>query len=404
MWRDVLDSPLRILLISRCPAYPLHLGDRLIVYHLARELSGRGYRIDLLAFDDGAAVPDLAATQNFFATQQLFPDPKRGMVDYVRRLIVPAARFPNEAGDSWSPELWRAIRKKVTTEKYDLVHFFGGVQVYEYLRAVDPLPAIITPYESYSLYLRREVELGAGVATRIRHAAARAYESWMFNRYRRVVVLTERDREELREINPYLPVEVIPNGVDLAYFDSSEMVMERKTNTLLFTGNFAYPPNLDAAYFLIEEVLPHVQAQIPDAVLWLVGANPPAELMELADEDVIVTGQVADMRTYLATASVFACPLKVGAGIKNKVLEALAMGCPVIATPLSMDGISVQDGESALIANADANDFADEIVKALRDPALRERLSSNGQRVIAQGYNWAAVADRYETLYSEILN
>ncbi|MBK8020240.1 MAG: glycosyltransferase [Chloroflexi bacterium] len=394
---------LRILLISRCPPLPLYLGDRLIVYHLARELGARGHEIDLLAFDDESAPPDPDAYRHLFGYQNIFPDPPRGMVEYGRRALVASKRFPTAPEEAWSPEMWRAIRKLITRRTYDIAHLFGGVQVYEYRRAVEPLPALITPYESYSLYLKREIATGGGLGVRVRYLAARAYESFMFNPFRRVVVLTDRDREMLLRINPYLSVEVIPNGVDLDVFSPPSSPPPRTPNTLLFTGNFEYEPNLDAAFLLIEEILPLVKARIPDAVLWLQGANPPEELLEMAGEDVVITGKIPDMRVPLSEAAVFACPLRMGAGIKNKVLEAMAMGCPVVATPLSLDGIAARDGESALVAEGQPEVFAAAIVRALSDEALRQRLSEGGRKVIVDGYNWKTVADRYEALYRDVI-
>lgn len=393
---------LRILLISRCPPYPLHLGDRLIVYHLARELSARGHIIDLLAFDDGVAPDEPDAYQRFFRKVTLLPDPERGMVDYLRRLAVPSTRFPREAAGSWSPKMWRAIREHLVSDQYDLAHLFGGIQVYEYANALESLKSIITPYESYSLYLQRQIDSGGGFGTRLRAWAAGRYETWMFVPYRRIIVLTDADREEFHFLNPYLNVEVIPNGVDLAYF-TPQGGEQRQPHTLLFTGNFAYQPNLDAAFYLIEQILPRVQDRLPDARLWLVGANPPPELSELADaDDLIVTGQVVDMRPYLAKAAVFACPLRFGAGIKNKVLEALAMGCPVVGSPVSFDGIGISDGVSAVVAPDDADDFASAVIRALDDANLLTRLSLNGRKLIEGKYNWASVAERYEALYRDL--
>ena len=131
------------------------------------------------------------------------------------------------------------------------------------------------------------------------------------------------------------------------------MTVEREPHTLLFVGNYEYAPNQDAARILVERVLPRVRQALPDARLQLVGANPPGWLQALAADHIEVSGRVPDVAPYLARATVFVCPLRMGAGLKNKVLEALAMGIPVVATPLSVDGIAVRDGESALIAEVD---------------------------------------------------
>ncbi len=396
-------SPLRVLLISRCPPYPLHLGDRLIVYHLARELSERGHTIDLLAFDDGSADDDSDVYGAFFRHITVLPDPERSPVDYVRRLVMPSARFPQAANQAWSPDMWRAIREHVMNDQYDIAHLFGGIQVYEYLHAVKPLPVMITPYESYSLYLRRQVEAGAGWGARAQWFAAREYERWMFAPYPRVIVLTDRDRDELRTLDPMLRLSVIPNGVDLGHFIPPYSDSPREPNTILFTGNFGYPPNLDAALFLANEILPRVQSRIPAARLWLVGANPPPELLALADDTITVSGQVADMRPYFARASVFASALRMGAGIKNKVLEAMAMGCPMVATPLSLDGINAKHGDAVLISAPDAKTIAGAITRVLGDPDLSARLRRNARLLIEREYNWTTIAGRYETLYREVI-
>jgi glycosyltransferase involved in cell wall biosynthesis len=465
---------MNILLISRCPPWPLYLGDRLIVYHLARELAARGHTLDLLAFTNQFEdIADRAHYADYFRHIELFPEPPRSQFSYFWRLLNPRAHFPRTGGQSWSPEMWQAIEQRLAAERYDVAHLFGGVQVYEYAYAVAALPALITPYESYSLYLRRMLSpsppaplprkrgegshserqffipkrsklvsqadtgkpfsstnvekeikdllpmrpplpgklrlhgegMGVRVLSRVRsslnYRAARAYERFMFAPYRRTVVVSEADRDELRAINPALPIDVIPNGVDLGTFtpDNKEV---REPYTLLFTGNYEYAPNVDAALRLAREVLPAVQARIPAARLWLVGNAPPPELQALASEAITVTGRVPDVRPYLARASVFVSALRLGAGIKNKVLEALAMGCPVIATPLSVDGIAARDGQEVVIAELDA--LPEAIIRLLNDAPLWQRLSSNGRTLIETRYSWARVAEMYEKLYQAVSN
>lgn len=395
---------LRILFIARCPPYPLHLGDRLILFHLARELAARGHHLDLLAFADRPedAGTDWSATpaRPFFGHFETIPAPRRGPLSLLRRALLPGARWPSAAAAAWSPAMWRAIAAQVSGRPYDAIHLFGGVQVYEYWRALGGRPALITPYESYSLYLRRALAAARGPAwasIRLRAALARRYESWMFNPYKRVAVVSERDRDELRALNPALPLAVIPNGVDLAAF--SAPAAEREP-ALLFVGNYEYPPNVDAARTLATAILPAVQSRVPAARLWLVGHAPPPALQALAGDAVQVTGRVPDVRPYLARAGVFVSPLRLGAGIKNKVLEALAMGCPVVATPISADGIALTHEHDALIADGPA--LAEAAARVLADPALAQRLAANGRALVERRYTWTHVADQYEELYAQL--
>lgn len=388
---------MRILLISRCTPFPLYLGDRLIVYHLARELAARGHTIDLLAFGDPAQ--DRAPFADHFRHIEIIPEAPRGFMSYAARLVAPKRRFPHAADASWSPAMWEAVRRHVETGGYDLAHLFGGIHVYEYAHAVEPLPALITPYESYALFLGRLLAKSGDIPTWFRLHMAREFERWMFTPYRGTTVVSDRDRDELIRLNPALPVTVIPNGIDLAYF--APQTQPREAATLLFTGNFDYAPNVDAAIRLAVDILPRVRQTIPNAKLWLVGNKPPPEMCALNGDVISVTGRVPDIRPYLSRASAFVSPLRLGAGIKNKVLEALSMGCPVIATPLSVDGIAVRDDHDAVIADKD-NALTAAILRVLGDSALAGRLSANGRTLIESRYSWGEVAHRYEALYREI--
>ncbi len=398
----------RLLLISRCPPTPLHLGDRLILYHLARELNARGYVLDLLAFAnrpedwqaDWADAP-------FFNNMRLFLEPARGTAAILARALLPARRFPTGAAGAWSPQMWQAIGEQLAQQRYDAVHLLGGVQVYEFRRALGTLPAVIVPYESYSLFLRRTRAARQGIARfdpalLLRLALARTYERFMFAPYAHVVVVSPQDREELLALNPALRVAVIPNGIDLATFVPQPV--PREPATLLFVGNYEYAPNVDAAMYLVNIVLPQLLNSLTSVKMQLVGNAPPPALLALAGTrggvQIEVTGRVPDVRPYLARASAFVCPLRMGAGIKNKVLEALAMGCPVVATPLSLDGIAALDGEQVLAASETT--FASRILELLADPALQARLSSGGRRLIETQYSWARAADAYERLYAAL--
>lgn len=387
-----------ILLISRCPPYPLHLGDRLIIWHLARELSQRGYVIDLLALYDRDDDPGhVDRYRAYFRHIELFREPPRASLAYLRRLIDRSARFAHSAERSFCPPLWRAIADRLRRFDYDLVHCFGSVSVYEFYPLFADRPNLITPYESHALYLGSAAAQGQWRA-RLRLPLVRRFEGFMFAHYDRTVVISAADRAQLLDLNPALSIEVIPNGIELERFHPREL--ERDPCTLLFVGNYEYAPNQDAARILVEQVLPRVRRERPDARLQLAGANPPGWLRELDGENIEVSGRVPDVAPCLARATVFVCPLRFGAGLKNKVLEALAMGVPVAATPLSLDGIDVRDGESALVAEVD--EIAAKTIELLGDSALRQRLSQGGLALIQAQYSWEKTASSYEALYEEI--
>jgi glycosyltransferase involved in cell wall biosynthesis len=398
---------MKILLISRCPPYPIHLGDRLIIHHLARQLKQRGHTVDLLAFAN--RIEDFSEEHHYakdYGKITLIPEPSRTPLNYLTRQFFPPKRFPRRAKAAWSPNMWWHIEEYIDAEQYDLIHLFGGIQVYEYFHALRDLPAIITPYESYSLYMRRLYENKRRIDSRLIPTFAywlqvklvRGFERWLYKPYQRVVVVSPQDKAELLSVNPALKVDVIPNGIDLKYFRAKpKKPNKRQPATLLFVGNYEYAPNVDAAMRLATAIFPAVQEHVPDAKLWLVGNAPPPQLTALASDSIDVTGRVPDVRRYLERATVFVSPLRLGAGIKNKVLEALAMGCPVVATPLSVDGIDVRDGHEALITE----DEPATIIRLLNDDNLQRNLSTAGRVLIEERYSWQHVADLYERLYDE---
>lgn len=390
---------MRVLLVSRCPPYPLHLGDRLIVWHLARELHKLGHQLELLAFAQfDSDWDEIDLYHDWFAEVTLLPEPKRTPLHYIQRIAWPPARFPEQAAAAWSPAMWQVLAQRLHDQHYDVVHLFGSVQVYEFAHLLRDQPCLITPYESFALYLERRIAERGALVDRLRRWVAQQIERWMFTPYQRVVVVAEPDQAALKQLNPTLPTTVISNGVDLKTFVPTSAA--RAPATLLFIGNYAYEPNLDAALFLAQDILPQVRQQIPEARLQLVGNGPPPELLALRSEGIEVTGRVPDVQPYLDTCTVFVCPLRWGAGIKNKVLEALAMAAPLVATPLSVDGIAAQHETHALIA--DSQHFASEIIRLLRDASLRETLGHNGRQLIVGQYSWAAVAQQYLALYQAV--
>ncbi|MCS6834790.1 MAG: glycosyltransferase family 4 protein [Anaerolineae bacterium] len=390
---------MRVLLISRCPPYPLHLGDRLIVWHLTEELARRGVQFDLLALAQRSQDhAEANAYRHLFEHVTLFDEAPRPLPTLLRRALWPAARFPQRSEQAWNPALWRTVQQ-FAQRPYDAIHLFGGVQVYECAAALGQraAQAVITPYESYSLYSERVLAQDGGLVAALRLDMARRYESFMFAPYGPVVVLTEADALALRRLNPSLDVRVIPNGIDLAYFQPGSAA--RQPAELLFLGNYEYAPNVDAALFLIEEVLPRVRAAFPQVVLKLVGHAPPPTLLARQSEVVRVLGRVDDVRPHYAQATAFVAPLRLGAGMKNKILEALAMQTPVVTTPIGADGIALQHGEHALIASAES--IAEQVTVLLRDPALGQRLGRAGRALIEARYSWGAVAEAYLKLYTE---
>ncbi len=163
----------------------------------------------------------------------------------------------------------------------------------------------------------------------------------------------------------------------------------------------SWPPNEDAAERFARDLLPGIRSRIPAASFWIVGADPSPRVQGLASiPGVHVTGTVADIRPWIWSAAVYASPLRFGLGIKNKILEAMASGAPIVATSRSLSGTPLIDGQDAMIADDDPK-FTEAVFRLLSDPKLCESLSSEARRKAEAEYSWQSIATEYEGLYRE---
>jgi glycosyltransferase involved in cell wall biosynthesis len=221
-------------------------------------------------------------------------------------------------------------------------------------------------------------------------------EADMVHRAHHSIFVSARDRDSVVG-RADVPTTIVPNGVDLDFWRRSSR--ERGRDTIVFTGAMDYRPNIDAALHLAEDILPLVRRSVPEARLMIVGRDPTPRLRAAGEQPgVEVTGFVDDVRTYLEDATVFAAPLRFGAGIQNKVLEAMAMEVPVVASTLAADGLRTEAGDVPPIVVADdPAKFAEHLVQRLQD--RDETPDETARRYVESRFVWA----RSGAMLSEII-
>jgi glycosyltransferase involved in cell wall biosynthesis len=214
-----------------------------------------------------------------------------------------------------------------------------------------------------------------------------------------VVVFTDRDRGALERLGASSPVVQIPLGTAVPAAPSDPV--GGSPPAVLFVGNFTHPPNADAALWLATELYPRVRAMHPDARLILLGPSPGPELRALAGAGVEVTGEVPDVAPYLDDAAVVAAPLRTGGGMRVKVLEALAAGKAVVATPLAVEGLSVAAGEQLEIGRT-AEELARAMSRLLGDEQAKRTLAARAREWAVEHLGWSESIARYEALYDSL--
>jgi glycosyltransferase involved in cell wall biosynthesis len=220
------------------------------------------------------------------------------------------------------------------------------------------------------------------------------------SRFSIVCTTSERDRHLLSGLAPHVPIAVVPNGIDLDKY-RRRTFQAPDPGTMLFTGLMSYYPNHHGVLRFVERVLPRIRERIPHARLQIVGANPPAAIRALACAHVEVTGRVPDVRPYYARAEVCVIPLWIGGGTRVKALEAMAMGVPIVSTPLGCEGLDVRDGRSVLLGDSDEA-LADAVVRVMMRPALRSGLVAEAS-LLAEEYDWRRVGLRIEAVFRRVV-
>jgi sugar transferase (PEP-CTERM/EpsH1 system associated) len=396
-------EPLRILFIS--PYLPSLIRSR--PYNLIRALARRGHLITLLALEPPAEdTSGLDALRQSCRRVETVPLPGwRTLWNGVQALPT---RTPLQAAYSRSPHMARLIRQVQSEAAFDVVHV-EHLRGAELSRAVEGAPVVFDSVDSITLLFEHVRRAGPTWRSRVMAgldlARTRRYEGHLLDRYRRVLVTSPCDRDALARISTTRDVDgrlvVLPNGVDLDYF--APRATPRDPATIIFTGKLSYHANTAAALDLTTQVMPHVWQQRPDAKLALVGKDPPASLLALAgDRRIVVTGTVADLRPYLAQATVAVSPIRYGVGIQNKVLEAMAMATPVVSTPQATTALQTQAGQDLLVADT-AQGIAESILALLADQGLRRRIGQAGRRYVETYHNWTTIAEKLEGIYRQAM-
>jgi sugar transferase (PEP-CTERM/EpsH1 system associated) len=207
------------------------------------------------------------------------------------------------------------------------------------------------------------------------------------------IVTSDREQAILQRYAPQTPSLVVPNGVDVDFFEPSAVTPD--PDSVVFVGVMHYRPNVDAALFFAREILPLLLQVRPNLKFSIVGGGPPEELRRLASRNIVVTGRVPDTRPYVASAAVCVVPLRMGSGTRLKVLEGLAMGRPIVSTSVGCEGIATVPGEHLLVADERAA-FARSVLRVLDDPAFGAGLAQCGRRLVEERYSWPSVLQELE--------
>ncbi|MCW4454282.1 glycosyltransferase family 4 protein [Flavobacterium sp. MXW15] len=263
------------------------------------------------------------------------------------------------------------------------------------IRALAPDARII--FDTVDLHFLRESREAEAAGDRRLHAAAertRRTELSLMARSDVTLVVSPIEQELLSRLAPGIGVEIVSN----IHHVQARTLGHAERADLLFVGGFGHPPNRDAAYWLVTTIFPRIRERLPDIRLHLVGSIPDQDRQQLQSPGVLVHGRVESLEPLLSQCRIAVAPLRVGAGVKGKVNTAMSHGLPVVMTAIAAEGMFIEDGRDALLAD-DAQSFADACVRLYQDAALWESLSVNGQRNVQEHFS----ADNAKSTLQRIL-
>jgi len=385
----------RILWVT---AYLPHLGKHAgagRMFHLLKRLAPH-YRITLLSFLEHEAE------------REFLPQIESACEEVIALRRTPPFRwqlFAYEPFDEFrTPRMEEVLQSCLENYDYKLIQLeYSQMACYAY--KVFGIPTLLTKHEVDFAACARRARLARGIK-RLRwfynYLQVLDREIALLRRVNGAICMTDPDRRELLKFNSSVPIHVINTGVDLEYFKPSDL--PQRESRLIFVGAFQHEPNVDAMLYFCRDVFPRIRAQVPECELLIVGSNPPPAVADLADSPGIgVTGFIPDIRPLMASSAVYVVPLRLGVGIRGKILEAWGMGMAVVATSVACAGLRYEEGRNLLVAD-DPDLFAGHVVTLLRDPSLRERLGAAGRELVLSQYGWDSAADQLNALYQQYIH
>ena len=385
-----------LVVLPRFP-YPLEKGDKLRAYYQIKELSKHN-EVYLYCVSHTKVLPEhIDAVRPYCKEICLVRSPR--LVNYknvVRNYLHTKSLQMGYWDSIKSRKAYKAFEKKVNPD----VLYSQMVRTMP-LVSRSPRPKVMDFQDAMSMNCERRMEKSRGLWHYILHFEFKMLRSTEYNSFKifdALTIISEPDSEAIPH-KQNGDIHIIPNGVDFEYF--APMEREKKYD-ILFCGNMSYEPNVHAAQFLAQEVMPLVWREVPEATLLLAGASPKREVRRLAGERVTVSGYVDDIRESYASARIFAAPMQTGSGLQNKLLEAMAMQLPCVTTSIANASLYAEEGRQVLVGDT-AQAFADHLVALLRSPDLRDQLAVAGYNYVNDNFSWEKSCEKLEEVLKSVV-
>ncbi len=393
---------MKILMLTPYLPYPLLSGGQIRTYNLLKKLSNK-HQITLFSLikneEEKQYVQEL---EKYCHKVQVF---KRSEKPFTLKNIFKTvfSSFPFLVIRNQAKGSLEAVKQEIARENYDLIHaetFYMMPHIPEC-----QIPIILVEqtieylgYENYAkkapFFLRPLLNIDV--------KKIHLWEKHYWQKAKRLIVMSEEDRQFIGKELTKEKIDVVANGVDTKWFANKKRQLATKP-TILSVGTFKWLPNIEAVDFLVQKIWPLIKEKVLNANLLIVGNAPTNKAINYgtSDPQITVAGRVEDIRDAFQSAHVLLAPVFSGKGTRYKILEAMASGTPVVASKIAVEGLGITAGQHVLTSN-EANVLADLTVAVLNDKKLWQTLSENGKEFVAKNYDWQLISQKLDKIYQEI--
>jgi len=398
---------MKILIISPFLPYPPDDGEKIRVFNLIKRIATR-HEISIVAFiyspQEEQFVPELKKYCSQVETVVRKDQTKLAKLYALIQSLVSGEPFDSKY--AFDKEMKEIIKRLVLAEPYDVVqieHTFMAPYINVIPKSSGAKMIIVIHnigFIQFERMFKVEKKLSTKTRSFLNWILMRRWEVKFLQNFHKCITVSSSNKQILNSKNPKLDISAIENGVDVKKY--RPLPSNSDSKNIMFIGYMDYIANHDAVLYFYNEIFPIIKKQIPSSKFFIVGKDPKKKIKELAkDKNVIVTGYVDDIRPYYQDCDILAVPLRAGGGTRLKILEAMALGRPVISTSIGCEGLDVIDGQHLLIAD-NPKQFAEKTVNLLTDKVLYHRIVEQARKLVETRYDWDVIAAQLLEVYSEL--
>ncbi|MBI2617073.1 glycosyltransferase [Candidatus Gottesmanbacteria bacterium] len=391
---------MKILMLTPYLPYPIWSGGQIRTYNLLKNLSKK-HEITLYSFiRDEQEKEYIPRLKKYCIDVKVFK--KRPPWAPKSLFLSAVTYYPLVVCMYYIQEVKKAIAKELERQRFDIIH----AETFYVMPNIPPntIPTILAEqtieYLVYKHYTKSIQFLLLKLLMEWDVVKIKFWEKRFWQKATRVVTMSLPDKKIMQSLIPNLPVDLVPNGVDVSFFEKRKDKIDSTRPTILFVGNFKWLQNREAVSILMKDIWPQIVSRIPKATLWIIGRHPPKSIRSYQSSSVRITEDMEDIRKAYIKSDVLLAPIYGPGGTRYKILEAMATGLPVVTTTTGIEGLGAVHNKHAIISD-NVKVLASETVTVLTNPSLYRKLAKNGRELVERQFNWEMIANKLDRIYKE---